>query len=99
MIFQSASGSAWARGATASVASAIAAAASRILSSVIELARRALQIILFAERAGEAELGLEEVDVVLGVGEDLHQHLAADVVGGGLALRHALDQRRTAGQL
>ena len=64
-----------------------------------QLAQRALQIVLLAQRLHQRQLGLQEVDMLLGVLEDLRQQFAADIVLGLLALLDPGNQHGAAGGL
>ena len=67
--------------------------------AALKLAHGALHVVGLAERFEQRKLGLEEVDVLLGVFEYALEDLAADVVLGGLALLDAGDQGAPSGGL
>ena len=52
--------------------------------AALQGAHGALQVIGLARRADQVQPGLQDVDMVLGVRQDLHQQFAADIVLGGL---------------
>jgi hypothetical protein len=66
----------------------------RLRGSILsrQFAHGALQVVLLAQRLDQAQLHLEEVDVLLGVAEDLAQQFAADIVADLFALDDAGDQ-------
>src|SRR5258708_4330111 len=72
---------------------AISSARSGALARLLVLADLALQGVLQPDLFDQLDLGLEEVDVLLGVLEDVLDDLAADVILGRLAMRHCRDQR------
>src|SRR3569833_4408312 len=79
--------------------SAGAAAGSGSAFAALEAAGRALQVVLFAQAAQQRKLGFQEVDVLLGVGEDFGEDQARDIVLREFALLDAVDERPAAAGL